>query len=141
MIKITQSRETKADIGKVWEVLTDESNESATWKEIRSIHVIGRRGNVIEREAVVGPKVFGFKTKQTLTLEPQKSIHLEIVGEKESGHRDITLNLNGRILRLDVIWELELTGVPDFVNKIVQAQITKVTGDALDRIVSQADGR
>lgn len=138
MISIRKSGVVNANINSVWKVLLDEEKESSYWKEIRNIVVKSRSGNTIEREAIVGPRLFGLKTHQVVTMFPKTRILLRFAGEQVTGQRDVELNQDGSETQINVSWELELKEVPDFVQGIVQNQISKVTEGAIEMIAAAA---
>ncbi len=134
MIEINETRDIKADIESIWKVLTDESRETYFWSSLRNIEVEERSDTKIIREATVGPRLFGMKTRQVISLDYGKFIGLEITGDRIDGSRKITLTQEGGSVSVNVVWSLNLKDVPDFVIGIVQTQITKVTREALDKI-------
>jgi len=140
---IVKNREVKADVDRVWEALVDWKNETRYWTNVREIRVLKSDEASIEREATVGPRGFAQKTRQTVVLEPKKSINLTFRGESISGERNILLipSANGST-RIDVAWSLDINGLPGFVEGIVKNQISKVTQEALARIAKVSeDGR
>ncbi len=140
MVVIVRNREIRAGVDRVWDTLVDWEGEKRYWTNVRYIRVLKSEGTTIEREATVGPRGFARKTRQTVILEPKKSIRLEFTGEGISGERTILVvpSAEGRT-RVDVAWSLEIAGVPGFVEGIVSSQIAKVTEDALKKIAAVAE--
>ena len=149
MVTIEKSCEMLASVDRVWELISDTDKDQEYWGAIRDVKVLKRDGNTVEREAVVGPRAFAHKSKQTLVFDPKKSIGLTMTGEGMTGERQITLVPMGKNgTRVDVSWKLDVKNVPGFVQGIVKGQISKATEDALkkfkkeaERVPSSKDGR
>ncbi len=140
MVVIVKNREIKSNVDRVWEALTDWGNERKYWTNVRDIKVLKSDGLVVEREATVGPRGFSQKTKQTVRLEPKKSISLSFQGDGISGERTIVvIPLADGSTKVDVAWSLDLRDVPGFVEGIVKNQIAKVTEEALEKIAEASE--
>ena len=136
---ITKNREVRAGVDRIWEILVDWENERKYWTNERDIKVLSSGGNVIEREATVGPRGFAQKTRQKIVLDPKKSIRLSLEGEQIAGERTIVLTpMSKNETRVEVAWDLVLDGVPGFVEGIVKNQVAKVTEDALRKVAEAA---
>ncbi len=144
MVVLSKNRVIRAGVDEVWDVLTDSPNEQRYWANVRDIKVLRTSGNTVEREATVGPKAFNQRTKQTLVFSPKRSINLSMSGETIAGERAIIVSpVTSDETRVEVVWSLQLQGVPGFVEGIVGGQISKVTEDALKKIAEateRADG-
>jgi carbon monoxide dehydrogenase subunit G len=139
MIEIEKSREIPAGVDRVWELLSDTDKDEEYWGAIRDIKVLKRDGNTIEREATVGPRAFAHKGRQTIVLNPKKSIGLTMTGEGIGGERTVILVPSGEnSTRVDVSWKIEVKNVPGFVQGIVKGQISKATEDALKKFGDEA---
>jgi uncharacterized protein YndB with AHSA1/START domain len=140
MLTISKSREVHAAVDSVWAILSDTDNDPKYWTNIRDVKVTGRDGNRIEREANVGPRAFSQKSRQTLLLDPKKSIKLTMTAEALDGERVmLVVPVAADTTRIDVTWNLTPTGVPTFVQGIVKNQIAKATEDALAKIAKEAE--
>jgi len=136
---ITKNREVRAGVDRIWEILVDWENERKYWTNERDIKVLSSGGNVIEREATVGPRGFAQKTRQKIVLDPKRSIRLSLEGEQIAGERTIVLTpMSKNETRVEVAWDLVLDGVPGFVEGMVKNQIAKVTEDALRKVAEAA---
>lgn len=123
----------------VWKALTDFSRETEYWGNIKDITVLKEDGNLIVREATVGPMPFGARTKQTVTFVPQKAILVKIEGASMSGDRTIHISENGsEETKVKVEWNLEIKEVPAFVQGIVSGQLTKATDRAIKMIQARS---
>jgi hypothetical protein len=140
MVTIEKSCEILSGVDRVWELISDTDKDEAHWGAIKDIKVIRRDGNTIEREAMVGPRAFARKSRQTIVLDPKKSIQLTMTGEGTTGERKIVLAPTGKnSTRVDVTWEIEVKDVPGFVQGIVRGQLAKATEDALKKFKKEAE--
>jgi|SRR5271169_479282 len=140
MVTIEKSCEILSSVDRVWELISDTDEDQEYWGAIRDIKVLKRDGNTIEREAVVGPRAFAQKSRQTLVLDPKKSIRMTMTGEGMTGERQVVLVPMGKNgTRVDVSWKLEVKNVPGFVQAIVKNQISKATEDALKKFKNEAE--
>jgi uncharacterized protein YndB with AHSA1/START domain len=140
MVTIEKSCEILSSVDRVWEIMSDTDQDQQYWGAIRDVKVIKKDGNTIEREAMVGPRAFAHKSRQTLVLDPKKSIELTMTGEALAGERKIVLVPMGKnSTRVDVLWKLEVKDVPGFVQNIVKGQISKATDEALKKIKIEAE--
>lgn len=140
MVTIEKSCEMLAGVDRVWELISDTDKDQEYWGAIRDIKVLKRDGNTIEREATVGPRAFAQRSRQTLVLDPRRSIKLTMSGEGMGGERRIVFVPTGEdSTRVDVSWNLEVKNVPGFVQGIVRGQISKATEDALKKFKKEAE--
>src|SRR5579859_1786787 len=95
MVTIEKSCEILASVDRVWELISDTDKDQENWGAIRDIKVLKREGNMVEREATVGHRAFAHKSRQTLVLDPKKSIELTMAGEGMGGQRKIFLVSTG----------------------------------------------
>jgi ribosome-associated toxin RatA of RatAB toxin-antitoxin module len=141
MVNISKSKEMMIGVEKAWEVLSDVDNDPQYWSQIRDIKVTRAEGNIVERDATVGPKTFSHKSHQVIVFDPKKTIKLTMTGGPIDGQRTITfVPLGKNSTRVEVEWELRLKDVPGFVQTIVKGQIAKATENALDRLAEAAEG-
>jgi hypothetical protein len=139
MTNILKSREMHASVDHVWGIMSQTDDDQKYWTAIRDVKVLSKSGNTIEREATVGPSGFGHRSRQTIILDPKKSIKLTMSGNPMTGERSIILvPLGKNSTRVDVEWNLELKDVPGFVEGIVKNQISKATEKALAKIAEEA---
>ena len=141
MITITKSREVSSPIESVWDMLTNSDSEQKYWPALKNIKILSRKGNTIEREATVsrGP-VGNAKSLQTLVVDPKKSIALTMTKGPMLGTRKITLSPlgEGRV-RIDVMWQFEVKGIPGFAQGFVEDNISEGTDRALSAIAKEAE--
>ena len=139
-INIKKSIQIPASVDIVWNVLTDFRNETKYWTNIRDIVVLKEDGNRIERDATVGPPIFGMKTRQSITLTPRNSFHVSFTGDSVEGERLIRLS-QGETgnTGVEVSWDLGIGEIPEFTQRIVENQLAKATDNALENISKVAE--
>jgi carbon monoxide dehydrogenase subunit G len=140
VINIAKSREVAASIGGVWDTISNLENEKRHWPIIKNIKVLRRDGNIIEREATIMRGPMGkVKSSQTLILDPKRSIVLKMTKGPLIGTRKMVLSVSGEDeTRVDVTWEFELEGIPEFAQSFVKNSISEVTESALFQIAKEA---
>jgi len=142
MITIDKSCEMPSSVDRVWEIVSDTDKDETYWTALRDIKVLRKEGNTIEREASVGPRGFSHASRQTLVLDPKKSIKLTMTGAPMAGERNLVLvPLGKNNTRIEVSWRFEVKDVPGFVQGLVKGQISKATEEALKRIKEEAEHR
>jgi hypothetical protein len=127
-------------VDRVWDIVSDTDKDETYWTALRDVKVLRKEGNTIEREANVGPRAFAHKSRQTLVLDPKKSIKLTMAGATMAGERNLVLVPLGKTnTRIDVSWRFEVKDAPGFVQVLVKRQISKATEEALDRIKEETE--
>ena len=139
MITISKSREIRASVDRVWEIISDVDNEPKYFEGLDSVKNLSRSGNVTEREVVVGH--LKHAGRQTVTLNPTGSVEVKMTRGPIIGTRVTTLKaVTGSKTRLDVSWNVEFR-VPTFVQSMVKEEVEKGTENALKRIAKEAESR
>lgn len=141
MITLSKSREVSATIDEVWNMISNVDNEQRYWPQLKNVKILNRKGNRIEREATVtrGP-IGDAKSLQTLILNPKKSTILTMTKGPMLGTRKVALEVsNEHGVKVDVIWEFELRGVPEFAQGFVKDSISEATDKALTMITEEAE--
>ena len=141
MIRISKSREVASSVDRVWDAISNLDNEKKYWSVIKDIKVLRRDGNTIEREATIMRGPMGdVKSLQTLILDPRASTILKMTKGPLIGTRKIVLNSSGeKRTRIDVMWEFELEGIPEFAHSFVKDNISRLTENALTQIEDDAE--
>jgi hypothetical protein len=136
MISITKSTTISSSLDKVWNVLVN-LDEQKYWTGMRKIKILSSDGNTIEREATVG--FLNSKSRQTLVRDPKKSIKITMTKGPMLGKREIVLTpMDEDSTRVDLSWEFELKGVPNFAKGYVEDHIREGTDKALEGIAEEA---
>lgn len=135
------SREVDSTNDRVWDVVSDIEKEKRYWPVIQNVKILRRDGNTIEREAIIMRGPMGNTTSiQTLVLDPKRSTTLRITKGILIGTRRVVLSpSNEGKTRIEIAWEFELNGIPEFAHSFVKNNISTMTENALSRIANDAE--
>ena len=139
MVSIKASREINASLERVWEIVSDVDKDAEYWKGISAIKNTRKEENLLERTVKVG--FMGNKGYQIVKLSPNKSIELTMTSGPLKGSRLLNLCTleNGDKKRVDIVWDFQFSGVPNFARGFVKGQIEGATEEALDKIARAAE--
>lgn len=137
MVRIEVSKEINAPLEKVWKIASDLDNEPKYWHGTKSVKNIKVEGNTIDREVIIAFK--NSKCKETVVLDPMKSIEVSITDGPMKGTKTITLNDVDGKTNVDVIWDIKLSGMMSMFTGMVKGHIQQGTEDALERIRNDAE--
>jgi carbon monoxide dehydrogenase subunit G len=137
MVTINASHEVSAPLDRVWHVVADIDNEPQYWHGTKAVKNISRNGNVIEREVTIAFK--DSKCRQTVVLNPKKSIEITIRDGPMKGTKVVTLNPSGDRTRIDVMWQIKLAGFLGMFSGMVKKHIAEGTEEALARIAKAVE--
>jgi carbon monoxide dehydrogenase subunit G len=137
MVAINASREVSAPPDRVWDIIADVDNEPMYWHGTKSVKNINKNGNVIEREVIISFK--NSKCRQTVTLNPKKSVEVKITDGPMKGTKTITLVPNRENTTIDVAWDIRLSGFLGIFTGMVKKHIAEGSEEALDRIAKAVE--
>lgn len=138
MITINTSREISASLDRIWNIIADVDNEPKYWHGTKTVKNISRDNNRIEREVTIAFK--DSRCRQTVLLNPNKSVEIIITGGPIKGTKTVMLHpLDNRKTRIDVVWKIKLTGFLSIFSGMVKGHISKGTDEALVRIAEAAE--
>lgn len=133
VVTIKDSQEISAPFDQVWDIIADVDNDPKYWPNLHTISNISKDGNVIEREVTVGFRKS--KSRQTILLNPKRSVETKLLEGPITGSRVVTLiPLTTNKTRIDISWNIELSGVPILGRGVVKNNLTNETMEALNRI-------
>jgi ribosome-associated toxin RatA of RatAB toxin-antitoxin module len=133
MANFHTSKKIDAPVSEVWKVLSDIDREPEFWHGTKSIKNISKSGNIVEREVVIAFK--NSVCKETVTLDPMKSITTNITEGPLKGKKIVVINPDGdNASVVDVEWDIRLSGFMGIFSKMVNKHILEGTNDALNRI-------
>jgi ribosome-associated toxin RatA of RatAB toxin-antitoxin module len=137
VVTIRDSLEVPAPFDRVWEIVADVDNDPKYWPNLHTVDNISKDGNVIEREVTVGFRKS--RSRQTILLNPKKSIEITMSEGPVNGTRVITLvplsgDGNNNKTNIDITWNIEVSGIPIVGRSIVKNNLAKDTKEALSRI-------
>jgi ribosome-associated toxin RatA of RatAB toxin-antitoxin module len=137
MATINASREVSAPLDRVWEIVADVDNEPQFWHGTKAVKNINKSGNTIEREVTIAFR--DSKCRQTVVLNPKKSVNIAITDGPLKGTKVVTLNPSGDKTRIDVVWEIKLAGFLSMFTGMVKKHIAEGTEEALARIAKAVE--
>jgi ribosome-associated toxin RatA of RatAB toxin-antitoxin module len=133
MANFHTSKKIDAPVSEVWKVLSDIDREPEFWHGTKSIKNISKSDNIVEREVVIAFK--NSVCKETVTLNPMKSITTNITEGPLKGKKIVVINPDGdNSSVVDVEWDIRLSGFMGIFSKMVNKHILEGTNDALNRI-------
>jgi len=137
-ISINASQVVTAPLDKVWDIISDVDNDSKYYKGLNDIKNISKDGNKIERKVTVG--FLRHKARQTIILNPKKSVEIRMTNGPIIGTRVTTLSqVDVGNARIDVTWKFTPSGVPAFVHEMVKIEISNGTKEALKKIANELE--
>jgi ribosome-associated toxin RatA of RatAB toxin-antitoxin module len=137
MATINASREISAPLNKVWDIVADVDNEPEYWHGTKTVKNISRSGNTIEREVTIAFR--DSKCRQTVVLNPKKSVEVAITDGPLKGNKVITLIPSGDRTKIDVVWDIKIAGFLGMFTGMVKKHIAEGTEEALERIAKAAE--
>lgn len=142
MVIINDRREVSAPLDRIWDIIADVDNDPKYWPNLHTVDNISKDGNVIEREVTVGFRKS--KSRQTILLNPKKSVEMTMTEGLVRGTRVVTLipldgDNNNNKTKIDISWNIELSGIPILGRSIVKNNLVNDTREALSRITKVAE--
>jgi uncharacterized membrane protein len=137
MEQIRASREISAPVDKVWKIVSDVDNEPKYWSQVKSVKNINKTdNNIIEREVIVTAGPQDAKTRQFVTVKPEQMvIQTNITQGPVTGSKVLTLSPSSENkTKIDVVWDIDLSGIPIFARGFAKDNFMKTTEEALNRI-------
>jgi len=146
--EIKASREISAPIDNVWNIVSDIDNETKYWSTFRTIKnidmtAINMTANTTEREVTIiaGPQGETI-TRQFVTVNPEQFVvQTNITEGPVTGTRTLTLSplSNTNATRIDVLWNVDLSGIPIFGRGFAKDGIMRTTEEALSNIAAEVE--
>lgn len=137
MATINASREVPAPLDRVWDIVADVDNEPRYWHGTKTVKNISRSGNTIEREVTIAFK--DSKCRQTVVLNPKRSVEIAITEGPLKGTKVVTLSPSGNSTKIDVVWDIKLAGFLGMFTGMVKKHIAEGTEEALERIAKAVE--
>ncbi|HJS82774.1 MAG TPA: SRPBCC family protein [Nitrososphaera sp.] len=137
MVVISASRDIAAPISSVWQIISDVDNEPKYWHGTKTVRNIRKSGNTIEREVTISFR--DSVCRQTVVLEPERSVDIAITEGPMKGTKKVTLSPVGEKTRIDAIWDIRFAGFLGMFTSMVKKHIADGTEEALDRIAKAVE--
>lgn len=133
---INITREISAPVEMVWNIISkvdDEAKYCSTFKEIKNIN---KTGNIIERSVTISAGPQNNTSYQIVTLYPeQMKIQTNLTEGLVTGSRILVLEpISGNASRLNVTWDIDLSGIPIVGRGFAENGIKQTTEEALNKI-------
>ena len=148
--EIKASREISSPIDQVWNVVSDIDNEAKYWSTFKGIKnistaTINMTANTTEREVTIEAGPLGETvTHQFVTVNPEQFvIETNITEGPVTGTRTLTLSPSSitNATRIDVLWNMDLSGIPSFGRGFAKDGILRTTEEALTNIAAELEVR
>jgi ribosome-associated toxin RatA of RatAB toxin-antitoxin module len=138
MITINASRDVSAPLDRIWNIVADVDNEPRYWHGTKTVKNISKVDDKIEREVTIAFK--DSKCRQTVLLTPKKSVEIMITQGPIRGTKTVLLDpLDNHKTRIDVVWNVKLTGFLGLFTGVVKRHIAEGTDEALFRIAKAVE--
>jgi uncharacterized protein YndB with AHSA1/START domain len=148
--EIRASREISAPIDQVWNIVSNVDNETKYWSTFKAIKNINKTAinmtaNTTEREVtlVVGPQGETI-THQFVTVNSEQFVvQTNITEGPVTGTRLLTLSpsSNSNATKIDVLWNVDLSGIPIFGRGFAKDGIMRTTEEALSNIAAEVEAK
>jgi uncharacterized protein YndB with AHSA1/START domain len=148
--EIRASREISAPIDQVWNVVSDVDNETKYWSTFKAIKNINKTAinmtaNTTEREVTLAAGPLGETiTHQFVTVNSEQFVvQTNITEGPVTGTRLLTLSpsSNSNATKIDVLWNVDLSGIPIFGRGFAKDGIMRTTEEALSNIAAEVEVR
>ena len=149
--EIKVSRDIYAPMEQVWNIISDIDNETKYWSTFKAIkninmNAINMTANTTEREVTLATGPFRETiTQQFVTVNPEKFVvETNITQGPVTGTRTLTLSpssSNSNATKIDVFWNIDMTGIPIFGRGFAKDGIMRTTEEALNNIAAEVDVR
>jgi uncharacterized protein YndB with AHSA1/START domain len=149
--EIRVSREISAPIDQVWNVVSNVDNETKYWSTFKAIKNINKTAinmtaNTTEREVTLAAGPLGETiTHQFVTVNSEQfAVQTNITEGPVTGTRLLTLNpssSNTNATKIDVFWNVDLSGIPIFGRGFAKDGIMRTTEEALSNIAAEVEAK
>jgi carbon monoxide dehydrogenase subunit G len=138
---INASREISAPVDEVWSIISDVDNETQYWYTFKEIKNINKMGNITEREVTISAGPQNNTSHQIVTLYPeQMKIQTNLTQGLVTGSRILELEpVSDNKSKLDVLWNIDLSGIPLIGRGFAESGIKQTTEEALSRIAQAVE--
>jgi carbon monoxide dehydrogenase subunit G len=148
--EIKASREVSAPIDQVWNVVSDLDNETKYWSTFKAIKNINKTAinmtaNTTEREVTLaaGPLGETITHQFVIVNSEQFVVQTNITEGPVTGTRLLTLSpsSNSNATKIDVLWNVDLSGIPIFGRGFAKDGIMRTTEEALSNIAAEVEAK
>lgn len=136
MVQIQASVQIDAPIDKVWNIISDLDSEPKFWRGTKEVRNISKDGNTVTREVTIAFK--DSKCMQIVTMYPKEKIQFQFTKGVIEGTKTLSLVQQDNKTRLDVLWDMKLTGMMGMFTGMIKKHIQSGTEQALEGIKQEA---
>ena len=135
--QIHSSRDVSASVDRIWNTITNLGNDTV-WNQVNTMKIIKKTGDTTEADTTVGPQ--NSKSHEIITLHPkQRSMVTNVTQGPIVGSRVVTLIPSSENkTKVDILWNIDMPGVPFFGKGFAKDGFMKATEKALDRLTQAA---
>jgi uncharacterized protein YndB with AHSA1/START domain len=140
--QVKVAREISAPIDQVWNIVSNIDQETKYWSIISNIKNINKTDNTVEREVTIRAGPQDRKTHQFVTVNPERMIvQTNITEGPVTGTRVLTLSpvFDTNTTNIDVVWDLDMTGIPVFARGFAKDNFMKTSEEALGKIAQAVE--
>jgi uncharacterized protein YndB with AHSA1/START domain len=148
--EIRASREMSSPIDQVWNVVSNIDNETKYWSTFKAIKNINKTAinmtaNTTEREVTIVTGPLGETiTHQFVTVNPEQFVvETNITEGPVTGTRTLALSPSSNVntTKIDVLWNVDMSGIPFFGRGFAKDGIMRTTEEALSNIAAEVEVR
>jgi uncharacterized protein YndB with AHSA1/START domain len=144
--EIKASRDISSSIDQVWNVVSNIDNETKYWSTFKAIKNINKTAinmtaNTTEREVTIVTGPLGETiTHQFVTVNPEQFVvETNITEGPVTGTRTLALSPSSNVntTKIDVLWNVDMSGIPFFGRGFAKDGIMRTTEEALSNIAAE----
>ena len=148
--EIKASRDISSSIDQVWNVVSNIDNETKYWSTFKAIKNINKTAinmtaNTTEREVTIVTGPLGETiTHQFVTVNPEQFVvETNITEGPVTGTRTLALSPSSNVntTKIDVLWSVDMSGIPFFGRGFAKDGIMRTTEEALSNIAAEVQVR
>jgi len=148
--EIKASRDISSSIDQVWNVVSNIDNETKYWSTFKAIKNINKTAinmtaNTTEREVTIVTGPLGETiTHQFVTVNPEQFVvETNITEGPVTGTRTLALSPSSNVntTKIDVLWSVDMSGIPFFGRGFAKDGIMRTTEEALSNIAAEVEVR
>ena len=148
--EIKASRDISSSIDQVWNVVSNIDNETKYWSTFKAIKNINKTAinmtaNTTEREVTIVTGPLGETiTHQFVTVNPEQFVvETNITKGPVTGTRTLALSPSSNVntTKIDVLWNVDMSGIPFFGRGFAKDGIMRTTEEALSNIAAEVELR
>ena len=137
MTEINASVIINSNIDKIWDIISDITNEPEFWKGTKSIRNISQEGNTTKREITIAFK--DKKCLQDVTLYPKEKVEAVFTKGIINGRKTVTVKQTDDGCKLEANWDIKLSGMMGMFTGMIKKHIQSGTEQALIEIKREVE--